>query len=168
MFCNSSQSPPNVNIMISFVSSKPFVTHPSLLQTSILWCLLSLQSLSQTFNANVMWAPCAKVVTERVFCKHRFSYWFRSKSVIRKLSTSVEACFSDRPFFLTKNIEILRNLNHYQICKEEKKKLQTITDKNNETLEDFSIGSICHKYSGTWYLVQETLYTRCLTSCRTI
>ena len=38
--------------------------------------------------------------------------------------------------------------------------------KSYETLEDFSIGSIRHKWSGTWYLVQETLYTCCLTSCR--
>ena len=53
--------------------------------------------------------------------------WFRSKNIIRKLPTSVKACFSDRPSFLSKNIEILRNLNHCQICKREKKKLQTIT-----------------------------------------
>ena len=58
---------------------------------------------------------------KQFFVNTAFPIWFRSKSVIRKLSTSVEAQFSNRPFFLSKNIEILRNLNHYQICKEEKK-----------------------------------------------
>ena len=62
------------------------------------------------------------------FANTAFPIWFRSKNVIRKLSTLVEACFSDRPYFLRKDIEILRNLNHYQIFKGEKKKLQTITD----------------------------------------
>ena len=79
---------------------------------------------------------------KQFFVNTVFPIWFRSKSVIRKLSTLVEACFSERPFFLSKNIEILRNLNSYQICEEEKKKLQTITEKNYETLEDFTIGSI--------------------------
>ena len=66
---------------------------------------------------------------KQFFVNTAFSIWFRPKNVIRKLSTLVEACFSDRPFFLDKNIENLRNLNHYQICKKKKKKFQTITEK---------------------------------------
>ena len=65
---------------------------------------------------------------KQFFVNTAFPIWFRSKNVIRKLSTLVEACFSDRPFFLSKNIEIWRVFNHYQICKGEKKKLQTIAD----------------------------------------
>ena len=63
---------------------------------------------------------------KQFFVNTAFPIQFRSKNVIRKLSTSVEVCFSDRPFFLRKNIEILRSLNHYQICKWEKEKLQTV------------------------------------------
>ena len=65
---------------------------------------------------------------KQFFVNTAFPIWFRSKNVIRKLSTSVEACISDRPFLLSKNIDILRVLNHYQIRKGEKAKLQTITN----------------------------------------
>ena len=36
--------------------------------------------------------------------------------------------FLDRTFILSKNIDIFRNLNHYQIYNDEKEKFQTIAD----------------------------------------
>ena len=65
---------------------------------------------------------------KKFFVNTAFPIWFRSKDIIRKLSPGIEACFSDRSFLLRNNIEILRNLNHYQMCHGEKKKLQTIPD----------------------------------------
>ena len=47
------------------------------------------------------------------FANTAFPIWFRSKNIIRKLSTSVKVCFFDRPFFLSENIEILRNIIKY-------------------------------------------------------
>ena len=63
---------------------------------------------------------------KQFFVNTAFPIQFRPENIIRKLSTSVEVCFSDRPFFLSKNIEMLRSLNDYQICKWEKEKFQTI------------------------------------------
>ena len=51
-FCNLSQSPADFTLLIS----------------------LSLQNLSQTYNANITWTHFAKVLNETVFCKHQFSY----------------------------------------------------------------------------------------------
>ena len=65
---------------------------------------------------------------KKFFVNTAFPIWFTSKNIIRKLSTSVKAYSSERPSFLSKNIEILRNLNRYQICEEEKKKLLTMRD----------------------------------------
>ena len=64
-----------------------YLTRPSLLQTSGLWSLLHLQSLSQSFNVNITWAHCIKVLNWTFFVNTIFPVWFMSKSVIRKLST---------------------------------------------------------------------------------
>ena len=83
-----------------------------------------------------------------------FLFWFRSKSIIRKLSNSVESCFSDRPFFLSKNIETLRNLNHYKHVMRPRKSFRQSRTKNYETLDDFNIGSI--RTQVKWYLISST------------
>ena len=99
-----------------------------------------------------MWTHCAKVLNETVFVNTVFPIWFMSKNVIRKLL--VEACLSNRPFFLSKNIEILRNLNHDQICKGEKVKLQTITD--IKLWNAWRFWYRFHSPQVKWYLISST------------
>ena len=64
---------------------------------------------------------------KQFFANTTFPIWLRSKNAIRRLSTFIEVCFFHRHFFVSTSIKILRNLNHYHICKGEKKKFQTIT-----------------------------------------
>ena len=75
---------------------------PSPLQTSIFWPLLYLQSFSQTFNLNIKLAHCRKVLNWTVFCNTIVRVWFRSKSVIRKLSILVGGVFPVEPSFPSK------------------------------------------------------------------
>ena len=75
-----------------------------------------------------MSANCAKVLNGTSFSKGGiFLFGLDQKIFIRNSSTFVEKSFSDRTLFLSKNIVIFRNLNHYQICKERKKKFQTFS-----------------------------------------
>ena len=73
-FCNSSQSPANSNFSLLI--------------------LLYLQSLAETCNENITCALYTKVLSLTVFCKHCFSCLiYRSKTVVRKLSTLVGGVF---------------------------------------------------------------------------
>ena len=65
---------------------------------------------------------------KQFFVNTTFPIWLRSENAIRKLSTLAEVCFPRIPFFLSKSIEILGNLNPYHICKGERKKLQKFKD----------------------------------------
>ena len=77
-----------------------------------------------------MSANCAKVLNGTSFSKGGiFLFGLDQKIFIRNSSTFVEKSFSDRTLFLSKNIVIFRNLSHYQICKERKKKFQTFADR---------------------------------------
>ena len=66
-----------------------FVTCPTLLQTSIVWCLLNLECLSLSPNVNIMWVHCVKVLQWTVFVNSILPVWFRSKSIIKKLLDGV-------------------------------------------------------------------------------
>ena len=85
--------PEDFNILISFIP-----------------CL---QSLFQTFNPNIKWTHCRKVLNRTVsYTNKKHHQKASSKSIIRKLSILVGDVFSVEPSFLSKTLHIFRNLNH--------------------------------------------------------
>ena len=95
-----------------------FATGPGLLQISIFLFVLNIEDLSQSFLANITLVNCAKVLNStNFFMSH---VWFRSKVPITKTSGFVSDVFPMGLYFLIKDADSFKNLNHYQRCKEEK------------------------------------------------
>ena len=57
--------------------------------------------------------------------------------------------FFNITFFLSNYIDIFRNLNHYQISIDDKKKFQIVAGHKTIKRQNFSIGSLHHKQSST-------------------
>lgn len=114
-----------------------FVTHPSL-QTAIFWYPLNPQNLFQSFNANITWVQRAKVLNK--FFEQFFGALFFLVDLGQKESPAFNFswwCFFDRTLFLIKYIDIFRNLNHCQVCKNEKDKFRTTVE--NKFIKHFKI-----------------------------
>ena len=67
----------------------------------------------------------SSALTEQFFVKTIFPVWFGSKVSLESFQLLL-VLFIDRTLLLSKNIGIFSYLNYNRICKEEKKKFQTI------------------------------------------
>ena len=114
------------------------ITHPTLLQTSIFWHILKLESL----YINVKQPSCEKLQIQQFSLNSTIFYvCFKSKSNIRKLSTSLFV-FSDRTIvktvLLTDTYTIIKHI-------ESKRKISKQPLPCFETLQCFTTASIRYK-----------------------